>query len=153
MSRRQSRVSTSIRGSHFWRIVAPMGRFVPKSARVADVCTRARNPRFYFVHAGTKPRFLTKNGHQNRGFRALVCTIAICHPPMQFRLILVLSPYSARWAKSCESLFPTFKARRLRDRKDCSCTSATGSKCEKKARLMFFGVTERIVKMNRIQSK
>jgi hypothetical protein len=26
--------------------------------------TRARNPRFYFVHAGTKPRFLAKNGHQ-----------------------------------------------------------------------------------------
>ena len=29
--------------------------------------TRARNPRFYFVHAGTKPRFLTQNGHQKSG--------------------------------------------------------------------------------------
>jgi hypothetical protein len=36
---------------------------------------RALNPRFYFVHAriaGTKPRFLTKNGIKNRGFRALI---------------------------------------------------------------------------------
>ncbi len=31
------------------------------------VCIRARNPRFYFVHAGTKPRFLTINGHQESG--------------------------------------------------------------------------------------
>jgi hypothetical protein len=32
--------------------------------------TRARNPRFYFVHAriaGTKPRFLTKMRHQKIG--------------------------------------------------------------------------------------
>jgi hypothetical protein len=28
---------------------------------------RARNPRFYFVHAGTKTHFLTKNGHQKSG--------------------------------------------------------------------------------------
>ena len=28
---------------------------------------RARNPRFYFVHAGTKPSFLTKMGHQKSG--------------------------------------------------------------------------------------
>ncbi len=31
------------------------------------VATRARNPRFYFVHAGTKPRFLTKKWHQKSG--------------------------------------------------------------------------------------
>ncbi len=37
------------------------------------VCIRARNPRFYFVHAGTKPGFLPKSGIKNRGFRALVC--------------------------------------------------------------------------------
>ncbi len=39
-------------------------------------CTRARNPRFYFAHAGTKPRFLTKKGIKNREFRAMRCTIA-----------------------------------------------------------------------------
>jgi hypothetical protein len=31
------------------------------------ICIRARNPRFYFVHAGAKPRFLTKKGHQKSG--------------------------------------------------------------------------------------
>ncbi len=34
---------------------------------VANVMRRARNHRFYFVHAGTKPRFLTKKGHQKSG--------------------------------------------------------------------------------------
>ncbi len=41
--------------------------------------TRALNPRFYFVHAriaGTKPRFLTKMRHQNRGFRTLDDTMS-----------------------------------------------------------------------------
>ncbi len=48
-----------------------------KRGRVADSCInrtsasthriRARNPRFYFVNAGTKPRFLTKKGHQQSG--------------------------------------------------------------------------------------
>ncbi len=59
--------------------------FVPTVGWVADGCgwvdsskcgelptpeRRSRNPRFYFVHAGTKPRFLTKRGSKNRGFRA-----------------------------------------------------------------------------------
>jgi hypothetical protein len=34
-------------------------------------CVRSRNHRFYFVHAGTNTRFLTKRGFKNRGFRAL----------------------------------------------------------------------------------
>jgi hypothetical protein len=38
--------------------------------------TRAR---FYFVHAGTKHRFMTKKGHQNRGFRDLHATIFCNH--------------------------------------------------------------------------
>jgi hypothetical protein len=33
----------------------------------ATVYIRARNPRFYFVHASTKPRFLTKMGHPKSG--------------------------------------------------------------------------------------
>ncbi len=32
-----------------------------------DDTNRARNPRFYFVHAGTKPRFLTKKGASKIG--------------------------------------------------------------------------------------
>jgi hypothetical protein len=28
------------------------------------ISCRARNPRFYFIHTGTKSRFLTKNGHR-----------------------------------------------------------------------------------------
>jgi hypothetical protein len=31
--------------------------------------TRSRNPRFYFVHAGTTPRFLTKKGPQKYGIQ------------------------------------------------------------------------------------
>ncbi len=31
------------------------------------VCARARNHRFYCVHEGTKPRFLTKKAHQKSG--------------------------------------------------------------------------------------
>jgi hypothetical protein len=39
----------------------------PSCKYVTKIQTRARNPRFYFVHAGTKPRFLTQNGHQKSG--------------------------------------------------------------------------------------
>jgi hypothetical protein len=35
--------------------------------RYASVGPRARNPRFYFVHTGTKPGFMTKKGHQKSG--------------------------------------------------------------------------------------
>jgi hypothetical protein len=47
-----------------------------------DATSRARNPRFYFVHAGTKPRFLTKKGHQKSGihsesFRALATSATL----------------------------------------------------------------------------
>jgi hypothetical protein len=39
---------------------------------------RARNPRFYFVHAGTKPRFMTKKGHQKSGIPCSAWS-AQCH--------------------------------------------------------------------------
>jgi hypothetical protein len=37
------------------------------------VASRARNPRFYFVHVGTKPGFRTKNGHQKSGIPCSGC--------------------------------------------------------------------------------
>jgi hypothetical protein len=37
------------------------------AARAAMLCSRARNPRFYFVHASTKPRFLTKKEASKSG--------------------------------------------------------------------------------------
>ncbi len=45
-------------------------RWVYKTTNARNDTTRARNPRFYFVHAriaGTKPRFLTKMRHQKSG--------------------------------------------------------------------------------------
>jgi hypothetical protein len=42
----------------------------------ASAChSRALNPRFYFVHAGTKPRFLTKMRHQKSG---IPCSVSSC---------------------------------------------------------------------------
>jgi hypothetical protein len=40
---------------------------------LSPLANRARNPRFNFVHAGTKPRFLTKNGHQKSGIPCSAC--------------------------------------------------------------------------------
>jgi hypothetical protein len=41
--------------------------------RIGAFVSRARNPRFYFVHVGTKPRFLTKKGPQKSGIPCSVC--------------------------------------------------------------------------------
>ncbi len=41
------------------------------------VC-RARNPRFYFIHTGTKSRFLTKKGHRKSVIPCSVCMCGFC---------------------------------------------------------------------------
>jgi hypothetical protein len=46
-------------------------RLVATSTSSVSAWRRALNHRFYFVHTGTKPRFLTQMGIQHRGFRAL----------------------------------------------------------------------------------
>jgi hypothetical protein len=51
------------RRNHRRRIVATCKFMLPKRR----CWNRSRNPRFYFVHAGTKPRSLTKKGHEKSG--------------------------------------------------------------------------------------
>jgi hypothetical protein len=50
--------------------------------------SRARNPRFYFVHAGTKPRFLTKKGHPKSGIpcsgRVIACVCSFVSPSCKY---------------------------------------------------------------------
>ncbi len=57
------------------RITLPrIKRFYQNDDKIVQ--TRARNPRFYFVHADAKPRFLIKKGHQKSGIPcALVQTM------------------------------------------------------------------------------
>ncbi len=50
--------------NNFARLCSPW-RLHPNDDNVAQA--RARNPRFYFVHVSTKPRFLTKKRHQKSG--------------------------------------------------------------------------------------
>ncbi len=44
-----------------------VGDSFQKGGELPTADARARNPRFYFVHAGTKPSFMTKMGHQKSG--------------------------------------------------------------------------------------
>ncbi len=52
------------------------------------VMSRARNPRFYFVHAGTKPRFLTKKGHPKSGIpcsgHVIACVCIFVNPSCKY---------------------------------------------------------------------
>jgi hypothetical protein len=50
---------------------------------------RARNPRFYFVHASTKPRFLTKMRRQKSGIP--------CYARNDMTMRLYLCKIFARW--------------------------------------------------------
>jgi hypothetical protein len=54
---------------------------------------RARNPRFYFVHAGTKPRFLTKKRHQKSGIQCSACNDITIRCLLSARCVCILVKY------------------------------------------------------------
>ncbi len=85
--------------------------------------TRARNPRFYFVHAITKPRFLTKMRHQKSGIPCSECNYVGSKMQKQIQDKRKNAIFCAFWTQHsccCILVLSTFVHRGLKVRLFCS---------------------------------